>query len=207
MTYEAALNESIGCQQQARQCIIQGNYSQAASLYEQAINAEPDVKSHYWHLGLTLLLQGQEAEAHTTWLLGMVGGDPEEVERWTEELRQVLHTEAERYSALVEHSVVWLIRQHLREICPADINNLLHLIQLGIQLETFTGDELKDWGVIELLEVAPPVEVDFGLLMQTLQRVLDYTPLHPLSVELVQASLAHVRDNQAFLIAVFPAAM
>ncbi|MEW6499381.1 MAG: O-linked N-acetylglucosamine transferase, SPINDLY family protein, partial [Cyanobacteriota bacterium] len=81
------------------------------------------------------------------------------------------------------------------------------LIQLGIQLETFTGDELKDWEVIEFLEVAPPVEVDFGLLMQTLQRVLDYTPLHPLSVELVQASLAHVRDIQAFLIAVFPAAM
>lgn len=207
MAYEVSKNEQIEYLQKARQFVIQGNYSQAASFYEQAIDAEPDVKSHYWHLGLTMLLQGQEPEAHTTWLLGMVGGESEEIESWTEELRQVLHTEAERRVALADDSLAWLIRQHIREICPADINNLLCLIHLGIQLEKFTGDELKDWRVIELLNVSPPVEVDFDLLMQTLQQVLNYVPLHPSSLELVQASLAHVRDNQAFLIAVFPAAM
>ncbi len=38
-------------------------------LYEQAIAEEPDIKSHYWYLGLILLLQGKEVEAQTTWAL------------------------------------------------------------------------------------------------------------------------------------------
>ncbi len=44
-------------QQEAYQYLIQGDYTKATNLYEQAIAAKPEIKSYYWHLGLLLLLQ------------------------------------------------------------------------------------------------------------------------------------------------------
>jgi predicted O-linked N-acetylglucosamine transferase (SPINDLY family) len=42
-------------------------YPEAAALYEEAIELEPDIKSHYWCLGLCFVLQGQIEEAQITW--------------------------------------------------------------------------------------------------------------------------------------------
>ncbi|HIK27432.1 MAG: O-linked N-acetylglucosamine transferase, SPINDLY family protein [Oscillatoriaceae bacterium SKW80] len=207
MISESSLTARIEWQQQARKYLEEESYSLAANLYEQAINAEPDVKSHYWHLGLMLLLQGKEEEAHTTWLLGMVEGEPEEVDQWTEELIQVLQAEAERQEALKNYRNSWLIRQHLREIAPGNINNLLYLIQLSIELGTLSGDELNEWGIIEILRSQPPANLDFDLLMQVLRRVLDSAPLHPFSLELVKVSLAYIREPIEFLKVVLPAAV
>ncbi|WP_449418434.1 O-linked N-acetylglucosamine transferase, SPINDLY family protein [Phormidium nigroviride] len=186
-------------QQQARQYLIQGDCTQAANLYEQAMAAEPETKSYYWHLGLMLLLQGQEIEAQTTWLLGMADGEPEQVEEWTAQLLDVLQMEAERREALSDYSVAWAIRQHIREINPADVNNLLRLIELFIRLETFTGDELTSVGLIELLQVEPAIEVDAGLLMQVLQSVLACEPSHPSTLEFAEACLAHVCEPQLYI--------
>src|SRR5919202_6201478 len=111
-------------QQQAYQCLIKGNYTQAASYYERATLAEPDVKSHYWYLGLALLLQGQEVEAQTTWLMAMMEGESEQVEEWTAELNRVLENEATRREGLEEESVAWTIREQIREVCPTEIDNL-----------------------------------------------------------------------------------
>ncbi len=197
-------------QEPAYQCLLQGNYDRAANLYEQAIAAEPDVKSHYWYLGLVLSLQGQQAEAQTTWLMGMLEGEPSQVEQWTGELREVLQNEATRREALEDKAIAWQIRQYLREICPAYINNLLHLIQLAIELETYTGDELTEFEVIELLQSELPVEVDLELLMAVLPSVLDKAPLHPSSLELAKACIAYVRAESqvlTYLNIVLPAAI
>jgi predicted O-linked N-acetylglucosamine transferase (SPINDLY family) len=197
-------------QEEAYQCLLQGNYNQAANLYEQALAAEPDVKSHYWYLGLMLSLQGQQAEAQTTWLMGMLEGEPSQVEQWTGELREVLQNEATRREVLTDKAVAWQIRQHIREICPTDINNLLHLIQLAIELETYTGEELKEFEVIELLESEQAVDVDLDRLMSVLPSVLDQAPLHPSSLELAEACLAYVREESqalTYLNIVLPAAI
>src|SRR6476661_10082475 len=134
--------EPVLWQKQANKYLIEGDYIQAANLYEQAIELDAEIKSHYWYLGLLLLLQGQEAEAQTTWLLGMAEGEPEQVELWTAELLLVLQKEADRQVTLPDYAMAWAIRQHIREITPEDINNLLHLIGLSILLENYTGDEL-----------------------------------------------------------------
>jgi predicted O-linked N-acetylglucosamine transferase (SPINDLY family) len=199
MTVTYLSTEPADWHQQIEQCKRKGDYSQAANLYEQAIEAEPDTKSYYWHLGLLLLLQGQEAEAQTTWLLGMADGDAEQCELWTAELIQVLQTEAEQQQNLGNHLVTWAIRQHLREINPVDINNLLHLIGLSILLENYTGDELTSLGVIEMLNLQPPIELDSELLMQVLHSVLECAPLHPSSLELASASVAHVQHPEVFI--------
>ena len=186
-------------EQQAHQCLARGDYAQAANFYEEAIEEEPDTKSYYWHLGLILLLQGQEAEAQTTWLVGMAEGEPEQVELWTAELIQVLQTEAERRGNLSDYSMAWAIRQHIREISPTDINNLLHLIGLSILLETYMGEDLSALGVLNMLKLEPPIEVDFELLMQVLRSVLDYDSLHPSSLELTEACLPHVQNPLVFI--------
>lgn len=190
--------------QKTHQFLLNGNYAEAAKLYEQAIEDEPGVKSHYWKLGLMLLLQGQEVEAQTTWLLGVAEGEPEEIDRWTEELIQILQTEAERQRELGDYGVAWAIRQHIREINPTDINNLLHSIGLSTMLETYTGEELPDIGIIDLLKSEEANEVDFELLMQVLKNVLDRAPLYPSSFDFTEASTAHIKDPVVFLIILIP---
>lgn len=180
-------------QQQAYECLIQGDYTQAARHYEQLTAVEPDVKAYYWYLGLALLLQGQPAEAQTTWLMAMLSGEPEEVEQWNEELIEVLETEAVRQETLSENSVALAIRQQIREICPADVNNGLHLTNLLIKLDQCTEDELT--GVIETLQAGDPQIVNFELLMQALRSVLNYAALHPLSLQFAEACLAYIQDG------------
>ena len=192
------------CQQKTDRFLLKGDYVQAAKLYEQAIEDEPGIKSNYWQLGLMLMLQGQEVEAQTTWLLGVAEGEPEEIDRWTEELIQVLQIEADRQRDLGEYAVAWAIRQHIREINPTDINNLLHLIGLSTMLETYTGEELADIGVIELLKSEESNTVDFELLMQVLKNVLDRAPLYPSSFELTDASTAHVKEPLTFFSILIP---
>lgn len=191
-------------QKKTHHFLLQGNYVQAAKLYEQAIEDEPGIKSHYWQLGLMLLLQGQEVEAQTTWLLGLTEGESEEIEQWSEELIQVLQTEADRQRARGDYGVAWAIRQHIREINPTDINNLLHLIGLSTLLETYTGEELAGLGIIELLKSQPANSVDFDLLIQVLKNVLDRNPLDSSSFDLTEASTAHVKEPLIFLKLLIP---
>ena len=187
-------------QQQADQFIFSGNYHQAAQLYEQAIAAAPQIKYYYWHLGLILLLEGQEIEAQTTWLLAMTEGESEEIDMWTAELVEVLQAEAERQELEVtNYSVAWAIRQHLREINPTEINNVLHLIKLSILLGTYTGEELRDLGVIELFQSEPQLGVDSDLLVQVWKQSLDRAPFHPSLFDLTEACLPYVKEPLLFI--------
>ena len=185
-------------QQQAHQFLLEAEYAQAANLYEQGIQAEPDVKSYYWHLGLMLLLQGKEEEATTTWLLAMVDGTPEQVDLWTEELLEILATEANRQAAREDYSLAWLIRGHIREIQPTNLLNLLKLIQLAIAIDRFTGEEFSDWEIIQLLATEQLDIVAQNELLQVLKKVLDRTPLHPLAIEFTAACVPHLMPSGTF---------
>jgi len=200
MTSENLLAVTSDWQEQAKKSWLNGNYSEAALLYEQAVEDEPNVKSYYWHLGLLLLLQGQEVEAQTTWLLGMAQGEAEEIERWTEELAQVLEAEAERQRLQKQdYAVAWAIRQHLREVNPADINNILHSIALSILLKTYTGEEPHSLGAMELLKSEPAPEVNHELLMQSWKCMLDYAPFAPSTFDFTEVCLLYVKEPAIFL--------
>ena len=192
-------------QQEAYQYLIQGNYSKATNLYEQAIAAEPNIKSYYWYLGLLLLLQGQETEAQMTWMLPLTEVEAEEIEFYTNELTQVLQTEAERRETKEEYSIAWLIRQHIREINPTNINNLLKLIQLSIKQESLEDTTFDDWAIIELLKQENNLNLD--LLQQVLQEFLENVPLHPSTVEFVEACLKNFSNPEHYFWIILPAAM
>ncbi len=196
MTFAQASTNAADWQQVANQYLLQGDYTRAAYLYEQAIAAEREVKSHYWHLGLMLLLQGQEAEAQATWLLAIAESKPEQIEQWTAQLMQVLQIEAERQEVLGDCQIAWAIRQHMQEIAPVNINNLLHSIALSIQLGTFTNENLT--GIIELLQ-AEESAVDSDLLLLVLQKVLNYIPDDPFVLRFTETCLRHAHEPQAFI--------
>ncbi|MEH2045644.1 O-linked N-acetylglucosamine transferase, SPINDLY family protein [Nostoc sp.] len=195
-------------QNQAEQYFIQEKYSQAAQLYEQAIAIEPNAISYYWHLGLLFLLQGQEAEAQMTWMLPMTEADEEQLQMWTDELFQVLQIEAERRARLGKYSVAWLIRQHIREINPSDINNLLQILLLSIKLEKFEEiNDLNEWGLIESLNAKENIEVNSELLIQVLKDFLSTVPLHPINLNLIEASLPYFSDTHQCFCILLPAAI
>jgi len=206
-TAEYPLLNLANWQQQAHQYVVLGDYTKAANLYEAAITAEPDVRSHYWNLGLMLLLQGQELEAQTTWMLAMAEGEPEQVDLWTAELIQVLQKEATRQEELGDYSVAWAIRQHIREIIPTDANNLLHLIELAFKQESFSEEHLVSLGIIQLLKSEELLGLDSDLLLRVLQNVLDKAFVYPSTLELVEACLPHVQNVRDFLIVVLPASI
>lgn len=191
--------EAVNWQAQADQYLVQEQYEQAASLYEQAIIADPEIKSYYWHLGLLLLLQGQEAEAWTTWLLGIGEDDSQQIEEATVQLIEVLEAEAQRRQGLADYPIAWTIRQHIRELSPQHLNNLLQLMVLSIHLENVRRQELKALEVLPLLGEAKTGEVNPDLLLQVLQGLLTFLPFEPLTVEFAAACLPHAHSPQAFI--------
>jgi len=174
----------------AYQHLTDQKYDQAVSLYEQAIAADPGLKSAYWYLGLALLLQGQEAEAQMTWLMAMTEGEAAQVDEWTKELAQVLETEANRQASNGNLSVAWAIRQHLREVQPENINNLLRIVALSLKLETFVPDDLTELGVLERLR-QPTTSVDLALVLHLLEALFNQPP-HPLAVGFADVCRPHV---------------
>ena len=206
-TTEDTLTNLMDWQQQAHQYLVLGDYSRAASLYEEAITAEPEIRSYYWHLGLMLLLQGEELEAQTTWLFAMTEGEPEEVELWTAELMEVLHKEASRQQELENHAIAWAIRQHMKEINPIEVNNLLHLVELTIKLNNLSDKQLASIGITELLKSGQLPDLDTNLLIKVLGSLLQPAFLGTSVLELLEASLTHIQKPRDLFAVLLPAAM
>lgn len=210
MTTNFSGTSPFSAAESALQFLLPGNYRQAALLYEQAISAEPEVKSNYWYLGLMLLLQGQEEEATSTWLLAMMDGTPEQVELWTVELLAILEQAAIRFEGLGEIFSAWLIRGHIREIAPKNLPNLLKLVYLAIAIKKFTAENIQDWGIIDLLNAEQVGNLDAeqtDLLLQVLQEVLKIQPLHQSTIELARAGLPHLQKHPHLLSVLLPAAI
>ncbi len=161
-------------QQQAYELRVEGKYIQLSSLYEDAIATEPEVISHYWYLGLSYLLQGHEEEAQTTWMLALAEADSEDTEQLAEDLIAILDTEAQRQESLEQLQTSWLIRNHIKEIAPTFINNLLHLIQLAINLDEFAVESLNDWEVAQILKDTSAEKIDLKLLSEVLKKVVGF---------------------------------
>ncbi|MDY6782986.1 MAG: O-linked N-acetylglucosamine transferase, SPINDLY family protein [Cyanobacteriota bacterium] len=186
-------------QQRAKKFWTQGEYEEAATFYQEIVEAQPEVRHHYWYLGLMLLLKGEEGDARATWLMGMLDGESEQIEAWIQELVEVLQQEARRQEDIGSELLAWTIRQQVQELCPTETNNLLHLVRLALRLEIYTGNELDNFGVVALLQSDPPAVVEFELLVTVLRQILDRAPSKPSSLELVAASLRYATTEPQIL--------
>lgn len=164
--------------EQGYQYLIQGDYQKAADLYKYAIEeSETDNISYYWYLGLALLLGEQEIEAQMAWMLPLSDGNAEEIDQRAVELVQVLETEAERLEQIQEYKLAWVIRQHIHQINPNKLKNILNTIQLSSKLDIYDEDELALSEAALLINSDENIQVNTELLLQVLQIVLEIYPL------------------------------
>jgi predicted O-linked N-acetylglucosamine transferase (SPINDLY family) len=174
--------------QQAYQYFIEKDYKQAVNLYEQAIESEPQVVLHYWYLGVVLILQEKELEAQMTWSIPFAEGNPQQIHEWTEELVEILQTEAQRQKQLGENGIAWAIRQHIREIDSHHVNNLLHIIQLSPSLNS--ENKLPLLEVVQQFNSGETVKYDAELLLEVLEQVLEFYPLDESCFDFVQTCIS-----------------
>lgn len=122
---------------QAYQWLLEQNYSQIVDLYEQAIETDPSITHNYGFLGLAQLLLNQEEAAQSVWLTPYFDADETQLQQWTQELSQILTREALRQETIDSKSTAWIIRGHLSELVPDDLDNFLKYIQHSLTLEHF----------------------------------------------------------------------
>ncbi len=182
--------------EEAVQLINNKDHTQVINFYEKEIATNSDIKFNYWYLGLTLFLEGSNPEAETTWLMAMMSGNEENVEIETLELVGVLEAEANRQNNQREYFLAWQIRQQILELSPINGNNLLKLIQLSLQLEIYTSEDIKTLGLIKLLSDTSTQRVDINLLIEVSRDILTYEPSYLSSVELIQVSAPHMKTQE-----------
>jgi predicted O-linked N-acetylglucosamine transferase (SPINDLY family) len=161
-------------QQEAYKYLLEENYEKVVQFYERATRTETEVVTNYWYLGLAYLLQKQEELALTTWFLAMSEGSDSKIAQWTQQLTEILETEAQRQSLIQNIDNSWLIRQHIRELNPKEINNLLQLILYSFETENYNLDLLKDYNIINLVSRMEPNQINSALLLKVLVRTLDF---------------------------------
>lgn len=181
-------------QQQATLYLEQGKFSQAADLYEKAIEAEPSEYSYYWQLGLLLLLQGQEEEAQATWLFALSEIESDQADVAIAQLSEILQAEAERRNTTEEKTIAWAIRQHLREICPNNINNLCWIVSLSIDLHLLTDSIFEEIGLTQQL-AQTDVEVPLSDLLCIFEKLLRSAPPSQALLELAEVAILRLQDT------------
>lgn len=158
----------------AKKLLSESDYSQAILQYEQALQEQPDSPILCAYFGLAHLLNEDEAAAQMIWFNGLIEIPEDLSEQWVETLACTLLEEAINQKTIQNLQNSWLIHQHIRELVPAHIENLLHLLQLTIQLEEFHTDLLDEWSIIEALQNTNNDNVDSSLVEATLQDILKF---------------------------------
>lgn len=184
--------------EQAQALIQEEKYEQASQLYEQAIEAEPKQVSYYWHLGITYLLQGKEEDAQATWLWGLfeISGDTDSNQR-TEELGIALEQAAQQQVNQENWANSELLRRHLRELDPENINNLLQLLKLSLERGTFQKEDLEEWQVASILSKTTQVQIDLPLLRSVIEQLLEQTPV---GIEpIIEVTYPYFKNDSTFI--------
>lgn len=182
-------------QQQAYEYLIGREYNKACDLYEKVISAAPTVRSNYWYLGLAMLLNGQELEAQLTWGAVTAEGDSNDIQLWTKELCQILNQESLRQENIKEYATAWLIRQHIREITPQDFDNLVQIVYLELNLNTFTEESLNQLGIIELLQQEPSDCIQETSVLQFVQNILNSKLEYHSALQAIFNCIPHIKQN------------
>lgn len=100
----------------------------------------------------------------------------------------------------------WLIRGHIREIAPTNLNNLLRLIKLSLETNTFEPSALTTWRTAELLRSSPPEAIDVDLLREVVQALLDFPDLEPEILDSLKASFICSTQPQTLIAPISAAA-
>ncbi|MBW4660774.1 MAG: tetratricopeptide repeat protein [Drouetiella hepatica Uher 2000/2452] len=185
-------------EQQAHIYFSGGNYKAASQHYEQMLVDDPAQASYYWHLGLALVLQGQEAEAQFTWMTPILEAESEvQQEQLTLELINVLSVEADRQETLSNYETAWLLRQHLREFAPNNTDNLLRTLGLALQAKIFSFEDSLLPEIIHCLQtVSSAAALCPDRLLQVSQLLLQLNPGHAATLNFLESCIPYLSGKQ-----------
>jgi predicted O-linked N-acetylglucosamine transferase (SPINDLY family) len=158
--------------------LLSRQYDEVVSIYEQQVEDNPDDISSYWYLGLAYLLAKREEEAQTAWFFGVAQAEVVETNQSSSdhiaELVNILSTEAIRQQELSNNEIAWLLCQHCKEIDPANLNNLLRLVDLAIESQSFEPSLLEDLQLVKVLNENGYSSVHREKILNLLEKLFEY---------------------------------
>ncbi|KGF73733.1 hypothetical protein DO97_13080 [Neosynechococcus sphagnicola sy1] len=149
------------------QWVIQGDYPRAIAELEQRLEQQPGVRTHYWWLGVALLLQGQELEAQATWLAAITDGNPEEIDTGALELGAVLLSVAQQQQQSEQWGTATLLYQQLLEFDPSHAAAYHGLGVCQLQQGEVTAAIATLSQALELQPHGAAVRLDLGIALST----------------------------------------
>ncbi len=148
----------------------EGDFDRVSAWYEHKIEADLSQNvEDYFHLGLSYLLEGREEDAQATWFLALSQTESEQIVR----LVEILEGEAARRESIGQLNKSWLLRAHIREIEPGDVNNILSLYKLEIELNCL--DVKKITKIQDLFLSTNASSINRDILGQFLSKLLYLT--------------------------------
>ncbi len=176
----------------------QSDYEKVVNLYEEIIDNQPQEINNYWYLGLAYLFCNRKEDAKAIWFMPFFElEEKNNHEDLQQSLLKVLIKEAQRQSELKNYQFSLSIREEIKEILPNDVNNLLHLLNLSFFLNQFQEQNIHDWYLIELIRSSKKENIDFNLIYEVLDKVLQF-PLGE-SVQLAEAILVNQDGDGQFI--------
>lgn len=170
------------------------DYSYVAKIYEKIVESNCASLSDFLYLGLAYLLNGEEDLAQMTWF-SAIAADPSKETFNIQMLSNILKKEACRQVEGKSVDIIWLIRQHLKEIDPLDIENLLELVLCSIELDKLSSKLLEELNIIEVLDsndVSFFLEESFFEVF--INRFLDFQL--PESIELISVLSSKIENRR-----------
>ncbi|MEO0407602.1 MAG: O-linked N-acetylglucosamine transferase, SPINDLY family protein, partial [Cyanobacteria bacterium P01_A01_bin.135] len=175
----------------ARDPIGQGEYVAAAAMYQAAIEAQPDTIVYYWHLGLLQFLTGDEVAAQLTWMVPLMNGSEQEIQQRTRSLTLLLDEAAGDQHSQENYQLAWALRQHIHQLDPESMGNLLLLVQLAAQLDILSAADWASYGLGQRLKNLTSEPSLLPLLRTTIAALLENPETIPYGIEVIEASLPH----------------
>lgn len=173
----------------------------SVSQYEQNITENPAEVSNYWYLGLALLLEGREEEAQLTWMTPILEFGEEESEQWLQELTAILLNTAQQQEENSNLKLAWIIRQHIKEFIPDDINNLLKIIELNIDLQIEEWEVNINQLIATICELTETPIFEEDLLVKVIEKLVHLDPVTPpvFVDQLVDAFIPHLSTSATII--------
>ncbi|BAY33280.1 hypothetical protein NIES2107_51750 [Nostoc carneum NIES-2107] len=187
-------------QKLAEKYLIDKKYELALSLYEQAIEIEPHIQNYYWYSGLILLLQGKEEEAHLTWSMALIYEEETTQQEHLQKLLEILNQQIQRCLKEEDYPTAWLIHQHIRELVPDDINNLLQIILVDIQLPDNYEQILEILDLINNYLYTKLPDSNIEILAAVIKEVLVNLTKEPSVISFIKNCLNNIPDDSIEII-------
>jgi predicted O-linked N-acetylglucosamine transferase (SPINDLY family) len=189
---------SISTPTEAQNEQLSPQHPTAIDFYELAVSNDETIASNYWHLGVAYLLAGREDDAQAAWFTPLATATDLDIDNLTNDLIGVLERTALDLAKIPDLEQAWLLRQHLWNLAPDRVENVLYLIYLASKIGTLTTDSLIDWQVNKLLQEKTIDLLDEDLLERVLGSLIkiDTDP----SLEIITTCLQGLTSNRATLI-------